>query len=116
MQTLMASGRCGDLVKCAFSLSDADIELLRQLMVQGPGSVGDLTDGTDRSNGSVYRSLQRMLSCGLVYRDTRHIEQGGYYYLYAALPRAELNARIQSCVGDWKDRIDDIVSRFEVEF
>ena len=67
---------CRDLIQCAFSLNDFEIEVYKSAAVHGPIRADDLADRMGRDRSTVYRALQRLLTCGMVYRETRSLDKG----------------------------------------
>ncbi len=112
-QILSDQASCSDLLKCAYSLGDGEIETYRLLADQGPMRTEAIAGSVGRKPSTVYRSLQRMLSCGMVTRETRNIEGGGYYYLYRAKSKDQLRTELRECMSDWNRRMEELLLRFE---
>lgn len=111
----MAAGArsCKDLLRCMYNLSDLDLEVLRLLLEGGPARSEDLADRLERDRSTVYRSLQKMVSCQVVNKETRNLERGGYYHVYAAIPKALLRERLTHCIEEWHDHVTSLLSNFE---
>jgi predicted transcriptional regulator len=104
---------CKDLVQCAFSLSEFEVEVFNRLTDAGAKRADDLADLMGKDRSTVYRALQKMMTCGMVFRETKSIERGGYYHLYRAISRAELKHKLETCVDDWYGRMQEILEKFE---
>ena len=104
---------CKDIVQCAFSLNDFEVEVFRSAFKQGPMRADELADlmGVERSK--VYRALQKLLSCGMCIRETRSLEKGGYYHVYSTIDRDVLSSKIERCIGEWNERMRDAMARFD---
>jgi predicted transcriptional regulator len=109
---IMSASTCSDIVQCAFSLNDFDLEVYNRLNGAGALRADDLADMMGKDRSTVYRSLQKMLSCGICYRETKSIERGGYFHIYKAIEREELKRKLRSCVDDWYARMNQILERF----
>lgn len=96
---------CQDLVQCAYSLNSFEVEVYERLLETGPINANELADRMGRDRSTVYRALQKMMSCGMVLRETRSIPRGGYYHLYKAIGRKELKRKLKACVDDWYRRM-----------
>jgi predicted transcriptional regulator len=105
-------GTCQDLVQCAFSLNEFEVMVYNKLVLSGPMRADDLADLMDRDRSTVYRALQKMMTCGMTFRETKSIERGGYYHVYRAIDREELKHKLEHCVEDWYSRMQGILSRF----
>ena len=116
MQSLMSeNSRCADLIKCAYNLGDLELKTYKILIEKGPMRYDELSEISQRNPSSVYRSLQKLMSCGMVYRQTKNIEGGGYYHLYIAREKQAVKRDLASCVGEWKSRVDDLLTMFDEE-
>jgi predicted transcriptional regulator len=108
-------GTCQDLVQCAFSLNEFEVQVYNRLISNGPMRADDLADIIGRDRSTVYRALQKMMTCGMCFRETKSIERGGYYHVYRAISKDELKARLEQCVDGWYGRMQEILQRFGVE-
>jgi predicted transcriptional regulator len=106
---------CQDLVQCAYSLNDFEVEVYERLLETGPVNANELADLMGKDRSTVYRALQKMLSCGMVLRETRSIPRGGYYHVYRAISRHELRGKLQDCVDTWYERMRMALERFGEE-
>ncbi|KQM12788.1 hypothetical protein AOA80_00340 [Methanomassiliicoccales archaeon RumEn M1] len=104
---------CRDLVQCAFSLNEFEIEVYKSAAAHGPIRADDLADRMGRDRSTVYRALQRLLTCGMVFRETRSLDKGGYYHVYMGISKAELRAKLERCVEDWTQRMREALDRFD---
>jgi predicted transcriptional regulator len=104
---------CKDIVQCAFSLNDFEVEVFRAAGRQGPMRADELADRMGRERSTVYRALQKLMSCGMCIRETRSLEKGGYYHVYSAIDRATLKAKMEQCVKEWGQRMQEALSRFD---
>ena len=104
---------CKDIVQCAFSLNDFEFEVFKTAARVGPMRADDLADEMGKERSTVYRALQKLMSCGMCYRETRSMEKGGYYHEYSAIGKDALKAKMQHCVDEWNKRMQDALSRFD---
>ncbi len=104
---------CTDLLRCMYNLSDLDMEALRLLLAEGPSRAEDLADTLGRDRSTVYRSLQKMVSCQVIAKETRNLDRGGYYHVYSAVPRELLRERLEHCIQEWHSRVTSLLDRFE---
>jgi predicted transcriptional regulator len=104
---------CQDLVQCAFSLGSFEVEVYQKLSETGPVRADELAEKMKRDRSTVYRALQKLMSCGMAYRETKRIERGGYYHVYRAVSRDELKKKLEQCVNDWYARMQEVLERFD---
>lgn len=113
MRAAGEAGTCQDLVQCMYSLTDLEMDALRELLRRGPMTSDDLAKRLHRDRSTVYRSLQRLVSCQVVRKETRSLERGGYYHAYTAVPMDVLRTRLEGCVEEWYGRLQGLLERFE---
>jgi predicted transcriptional regulator len=114
----LASGAesCADLIKCMYALSDLDQEVLKHLLEEGSQRAEDLADALKRDRSTVYRSLQKLVACQIVTKESKSLERGGYFHVYAAVHKDLLKVRLEHCVEDWHSRMQELLSRFDEDF
>ena len=102
-----------DLLRCMYNLSDLDLEAMRLLLSEGPMKAEDLADRLGRDRSTMYRALQKMVSCQIVEKETRSLERVGYFHVYAVAPRDVLLVRLEHCVEVWYTRMKSLISHFD---
>jgi len=98
---------CKDLLSCLYDLSSSDMTILALLLREGkPKTLDELANSMDRDRGTVFRSLQKLVSLGFCTKQTVNLKEGGYKHLYntAGIEQIERNAEqrieeIQSSLG-----------------
>lgn len=103
---------CHDLVQCAFSLAEFEVEVYYQLSQSGPLRADELAAKIGKDRTTVYRALQKLMTCGMVYRETKSIERGGYFHVYRAIDKEVLREKLERCVNDWYAHMQEVLSRF----
>lgn len=110
---LTKASSCQDVIKCAFNLNDFELLVYKKLSEQGASSANSLAAALGKERSTVYRALQKLVACGMCYRETKAIERGGYYHLYTAIDRKELRRKLEECVNNWYSQILDAISKFD---
>lgn len=104
---------CDAILKCVLGLKHLDLEAYKVLLNQGPFTAEKLGEILGRERSTAYRALQNLIHCGLVYRETRTIESGGYYYEYSALSPTEVKEIAHKCVEEWYERMNQAIEELE---
>ncbi len=115
-QLISDHATCTDLLKCAFNLSDAEVDIYRTLSDMGALRSDQLAEEMGKNPSSVYRGLQKMVSCGMVIKETKNLEAGGSFNLYRAKSRAQLKDDLRSCMDAMMRRVDVLLDSFEEGF
>ena len=96
---------CQDLVQCAFSLNEFEVEVFNNLTEAGTKRADELAVLMGKERSSVYRALRKLMTCGMCFRETRCIDRGGYYHVYRAISRDDLKHKLEQCVDEWYGRM-----------
>lgn len=112
-EMIRTSFRCEDMVKYVLGLKSLDVEAYKALLLNGSLTAEKLGEILNRERSTAYRSLQNLLTCGIVYRETRSIESGGYYYEYAALETQETKQMVRKIVDEWYDRMNELIEKMD---
>lgn len=84
-----------DLLGCAFGLSKREVSVLLRLLASGNWvPVAALASRAGRDRSVVQRALASLASKGLVERDHRNRERGGYEYVYRARDKQMIKREI----------------------
>jgi predicted transcriptional regulator len=114
----MFSGRatCEDVMECFFNLNDNDLKLYRYLLKKGPKKMNTLSKAIKKDKTTAYRSLQKLISCGLCYRETKTIPRGGHFHVYSAVSPDLVKLKIQSFMDQWNLTMKKILVEFDEKF
>jgi predicted transcriptional regulator len=102
-----------DLLSCVFSLSDFEVEVYRTLTKVGEFRVDDLSKQIKRERTAVYRALQKLVSCGIYYKNTKTPQHGGgYYHVYSVAPLNLVKKKIEDRIEEWYKTMKETLKRF----
>ncbi len=111
---LSGQATCRDIVKCVYGLSDFELLIYKKLVKQGPLKADDLAPSVKKDRSTVYRALQKLVSSGLAFRETKTIERGGYFHVYTAVQTNQLKQRLHRCADDWFDNMKAAIEDFDL--
>ncbi len=74
---------CHDLLSNLFELNESDLELFFVLQGKSPQTVDELSTSCNRHRSTVFRTLQKLESIGLIFREASTIKGGGYLHEYS---------------------------------
>lgn len=114
-EMLRANCKCDDVAKCVLGLKNLDLLAYKKLFEQGPMTAEKLGDLLQRERSTAYRSLQNLIAVGLVYRETRSIQIGGYYYEYVAISPQQFKQMLKHNITDWYNKMNKLLDDFEKE-
>jgi len=106
---------CNDVLQSVFELNALDLEIYKILKKTGELRTDALAKKIDRERSTVYRSLQKLTSCGLCTKTTKTIETGGYYHTYSCNDTELVKEKIESCIDGWYKQMKKMLLDFEQE-
>jgi predicted transcriptional regulator len=112
-EMIRASFRCEDMVQCVLGLKSLDIDTYKALLTHGPLTAEKLGEILSRERSTAYRSLQNLIACGIVYRETRSIDSGGYYYEYVAIEPQEMKQMVKKNVDEWYNQMNELIDKMD---
>jgi predicted transcriptional regulator len=75
----------------------------------------DLAKEHKRDKSIIHRALQRLMSCGLVFREKKSITKGGYYYVYTSIEKASIRTKMMECVDKMYKNMRTLVEEFDLD-
>ncbi len=107
--------RCDNVLECFFGLNELDVSIYRALLECSMRSQ-ELAKKVGRGENAVYKSLQKLLICGLVVREKKCVDGGGYYYIYSAVRPEKVAERMRESVEELRRKLLKAVDEFEHAF
>ena len=99
------------ILSCVFGIQDHESRTYLVLRDHPGSTVSELAATLDRDRSNVNRSLSTLREKGLVERQRRLLDSGGYVYQYTATDLDEtkrmLHDALETWVGGVHDQIDD---------
>jgi len=89
---------CGDVIRCVFDLSREEWKVYRFILSRGPLRVERVAKFLGKDRSTAYRELQKLINCGICYKEPNNLKEGGYYFLYYSMPLEELKREAEECV------------------
>lgn len=105
--------KCEDTAKCILGIKNIDVEAYKLLVTKGPMTAERLGELLKRERSTAYRSLQSLMACGLVHRETRTISAGGYYYEYIALSPSKMKEMLAGNIDAWYNKMKKLVASID---
>ena len=106
---------CFDIIKALYSVTDSELEVLVCVNINKPVSIKRLTELIPKDRATIARGLQRLMSIGIVKKEKRNLERGGYVYLYSSLSMDELRERLHGLIDRIGIRMNEAISALSEE-
>jgi predicted transcriptional regulator len=104
---------CTELLNCLYNLSPTESRLFYELLKRGPSSLDQISKVIGRDRTSAHRCLQRLLSAGLVYKESKGLAGGGYYHIYTAVEPSKIKKQSRLIVKEICGSLERLVRTFE---
>jgi len=104
---------CNDALQCIFELNKLDFEVYRILKQVKESRADSLAKKMKKERSTIYRSLQKLTSCGLCIKKTKTIESGGYYHIYLCADSTDIKSKMEACIDDWYNHMKQTLKNFE---
>ncbi|MBS3817270.1 MAG: ArsR family transcriptional regulator [Candidatus Thermoplasmatota archaeon] len=104
---------CENVIECLYGLSELDKEILSLLSEGEELRSSEIAEKIDKDQSTAYRSLEKLLSCGLIYKEKHTIRNGGYYFLYSRRPLDKVKEESMRCIEDWYEEMKGAVEELD---
>jgi predicted transcriptional regulator len=76
---------CKNLLECLYNLSNSDLDILVILLrTKEPLTLEIISKRLGKDKGTIFRSLQKLVSIGFCVKESRNLRNGGQYHTYRA--------------------------------
>ena len=100
---------CDEVLKCIFNFNDLDLNVYKKLLEIGKSRADDLALKLNKERSTVYRSLQKLNTCGLCIKKTNKIETGGYYHIYLPIQSKHAKKKLEDCIENWYELMKETI-------
>ena len=103
-----------DLFLYIYDLSTLETDLLITL-VKGRKTMTleQLAKQADRDKSTVFRSLQKLVTLGIISKETRTLKEGGYSHIYRAIPIEMFKLETEKRVKELEASLSRLMKKFE---
>ena len=100
------------VLTCVFGIQDHESRTYLVLLDNPGSTVAELAEDLDRDRSNVNRSLTTLLEKGLVDRERRLLDPGGYVYQYSATPLPEAKELMHRPLDTWVEQVHEAIDGF----
>ncbi len=101
-----------DVMVCVFGIHDHEVRVYLTLLEEPGSTVEELAAVLERDRSNVNRSLSTLREKGLVERDRRLLDGGGYVYQYMAVPLSRAKSMMHEAVDAWAEQVHERIDEF----
>mgnify|MGYP000577928362 CR=1 FL=1 len=102
----------GHVLACVFGIQEHESRTYLRLLDNPGSTVEELSNVLERDRSNVNRSLTTLLEKGLVERERRLLDPGGYVYQYTATPLPEAKELLHDALDEWVETVHGVIEEF----
>ncbi|SEW24783.1 helix-turn-helix domain-containing protein [Natrinema salifodinae] len=102
-----------EVMSCVFGIEDHETRAYLGLCERPGSTIEELAAALDRDRSTVTRSLSTLRDRGLVRRDRRLLDGGGYVYQYTALELPAAKELLHEALDAWTATVHDVIDEFD---
>ena len=106
---------CSDLLNCLYDLTPVESELFYILIKNSPKTLDQLAKLIKRDRSTTHRCLQKLVSAGLSYKETKGLKEGGYYHVYSATELSKIKNQSEQKVDEVCTSLRRLIESFETD-
>jgi len=90
--------------------------LLALLLRDGkPRTLDELADLMDRDRGTIFRSLQKLVSIGFCTKQSVNLKEGGYKHLYNSVSAEQIEKNAENRIGQIQTSLTRLMKKFRYD-
>jgi predicted transcriptional regulator len=102
-----------DIFACIYNLSTSEINLMTILLKsREPLTLESLANRISRDKGTVFRSLQKLVSLDLCTKESKTLKGGGYYHVYNAVEISRIEENTEYRIREIQKSLNRIMKKF----
>ncbi|WP_456416787.1 helix-turn-helix domain-containing protein [Methanocaldococcus sp.] len=104
-----------NLMACVFGIKISDVKVYFDILKNGPSKINEIAERINRNRSTVQRSVQNLMNAGLVKRKQVNIKEGGYYFIYEAIPFKDAKKIIKKTIKEWCNNMEKWIDELKFE-
>ena len=114
IQSLTRKGAtCSDLLSCLYNLKPTDMEVFLEVANNENTTLTQIAELVHRDRSSAHRCLAKLVSTGLIHKQSKTLDGGGYYHVYSMTEPAKIKAYARQRVQEITDSLERLIENFE---
>ena len=100
---------CLDVVKCIFNLNDTDMDVLKVLSDDDTMTPTQVGKAIRKDRSHAYRSLEKLLTIGLCFKERKSGRTRGYSNHYKRLPEKDIYKKAEESIDTCYTKIKQVL-------
>ena len=104
---------CSDLLSCLYNLKPIDIEVFLEVARNDNATLTQIAELVHRDRSSTHRCLSKLVSAGLVHKQSKTLKGGGYYHVYSMVEASKIKEYAKQRVKEITESLESLIENFE---
>ena len=104
---------CSDLLSCLYNLKPIDMAVFLEVAKNENATLTQIAELVHRDRSSTHRCLAKLVSTGLVHKQSKTLEGGGYCHIYSIAEPAKIKEYARQRVKEITDSLESLIEDFE---
>ncbi|ELY64097.1 helix-turn-helix domain-containing protein [Natronococcus jeotgali] len=105
----------GTVMSCVFGIEPHETRTYLALLDRPGSTIDELEAPLERDRSTINRSLTTLYERGIVSRDRRLLDGGGYVYQYTAVSLPEVKRMLHDALDAWTATVHGVIDDFDGE-
>jgi predicted transcriptional regulator len=106
---------CQDLLSCLYNLKTIDLEVFREVAKREWATLDQIAESVSRDRSSTHRCLSKLVSAGLVHKQSEGLKAGGYYHIYSIVEPSKIKEDAKQKVKEITDSLQALINNFDTD-
>jgi predicted transcriptional regulator len=106
---------CSDLLSCLYNLKPIDLQVFLAIAKNENATLDQIAQQVQRDRSSTHRCLSKLVSAGLVHKQSETLKGGGYYHVYSTVEPAKIKEHARQRVKEITDSLESLIENFEFD-
>jgi predicted transcriptional regulator len=107
---------CSDLLTCLYSMKPVDLEVFYRLAARRNATLDELAVAVSRDRSTIHRCLSKLVSAGLVYKQSKTLKEGGYFHVYSTVDPIAIQKQARLRVKEISEGLQRLAEGFPSDF
>ena len=116
IQTLTRKGAtCSDLLSCLYNLKPIDMKVFLEVARNKNATLTQISELVHRDRSSAHRCLSKLVSAGLVHKQSKTLKGGGYYHVYNMAEAFKIKEYARQRIKEVTESLESLIENFEFD-
>ena len=107
---------CQDLISCLYNLKPNDLQVLQEVARNEYATLDQIAKLVQRDRSSTHRCLSKLMSAGLLHKQSKTLKGGGYYHVYSMVELSKIKEQATQKVKEITHSLEVLINNFEFDF